>query len=183
MNAVVDNRTSVQPDFEDIYRVNYRKVRNLCAYLLNSGSAAEDAAHEVFLRVQRKINSYNPDYSISNWILKIASNYCVDLLRKRGREKQLFIQDPADTTDPFSDRPSPIEQILTFEKGQTVRQALVSLNEKLRIPLILSFYNDFSYDEIASVLNISRNTVATLLFRGKRQLRDKLKKESYHAMP
>ena len=171
------------PDFADIYREHHRRVLNLCSYLLNSGDAAEDAAHEVFLRVQRKMETYNPDYSFSSWILKIASNYCVDVLRRRGTEKRLFLPDLAESPDPASDQPSPLGEILTSEKGETVRRALASLDEKFRIPLILSFYNDYSYDEIAAALSIPRNTVATLLFRGKQQLREKLKKEDRHAMP
>jgi len=183
MNAAAELPMSIEPDFSGIYRDHHRRVFNLCAYLLNSGDAAEDAAHEVFLRVQRRMETYNPDYSLSNWILKIASNYCMDLLRRRRTEKRLFVPDPSESPDPSSDQPSPLGEILVSEKGENVRRALTSLDDKFRIPLILSFYNDFSYDEIAAALSIPRNTVATLLFRGKQQLREKLKKEKYHAMP
>jgi len=182
MSAAAELPMSTELDFSDIYHGHHRKVYNLCAYLLNSGDAAEDAAHEVFIRVQSRIETYNPDYSLSNWILKIASNYCVDVLRRRGKEKRLFVPDSPESLDPSSDRLNALGEILTTEKGKNVRQALASLNDKFRIPLILSFYNDFSYDEIAAALSIPRNTVATLLFRGKQQLREKLKKEKYHAM-
>ena len=85
MIATAEAPMPTELDFTDIYREHHRRVFNLCAYLLNSGDAAEDAAQEVFIRVQRKIDTYNPEFSLSNWILKIASNYCVDLLRKRGK--------------------------------------------------------------------------------------------------
>ena len=171
-----------EPDFADIYRKHHRRVFNLCAFLLNSREAAEDAVQEVFIRVQRKIETFNPDYSLSNWILKISSNYCVDLLRRRRTEKRLFVSDLSDVHDPSSGQPSPLGEILTSEEGKNVRRALASLDEKFRIPLVLAFYNDFTYDEIAAALGIPRNTVATLLFRGKQQLRGKLKKEKHHAM-
>jgi RNA polymerase sigma-70 factor (ECF subfamily) len=183
MNAAGESHRPAVADFAGIYREHHRRVLNLCTYLLNSATAAEDAAHEVFLRVQRNLDAYNPAYCISNWILKIASNYCMDLLRKRAREKRLFVADPPDVPDPSSNRPGALGEILKSETGRNVRRALASLNDKFRIPLILSFYNDFSYDEIAAFLDIPRNTVATLLFRGKQQLREKLKKEKYHAMP
>jgi RNA polymerase sigma-70 factor (ECF subfamily) len=182
MNATAELPMPTEPDFDDIYRSHHRRVYNLCAFLLNSGDAAEDAAHEVFIRVQRRIETYNPDYSLSNWILKIASNYCVDVLRRRRTEQRLFVPDPSGSPDPSSGQPSPLGEILTSEKGKNIRRALSSLNEKFRIPLILAFYNDFTYDEIAAALSIPRNTVATLLFRGKQQLREKLKKEKHHAM-
>jgi uncharacterized membrane protein len=103
MNAVAETPMSTEPDLESIYREHYRKVYNLCAYLLNSGHAAEDAAHEVFLRVHRNIGTFNPDYSPSNWIMKIASNYCMDLLRKRGRERRLFWLVPGMKRAPLAD--------------------------------------------------------------------------------
>jgi RNA polymerase sigma-70 factor (ECF subfamily) len=183
MIATAESPMPTELDFTDIYSEHYRRVFNLCAYLLNSGDTAEDAAQEVFMRVQRKIDTYNPEFSLSNWILKIASNYCVDLLRKRGKEKRLFVPDTSESLDPSSDKPSPLRNILTSEKGKRVRCAIASLDEKFRTPLILAFYNDFTYDEIAESMGIPRNTVATLLFRGKQQLREKLKKENYHDLP
>ncbi len=183
MNATAELPMSTEPDFTEIYQEHHRRVFNLCAYLLNSGDAAEDAAQEVFMRVQRKIDTYNPEFSISNWILKIASNYCVDLLRKQGREKRLFVLDTSESLDPLSDKPNPLRNILKSEKGRRVRHAIASLHEKFRTPLILAFYNDFTYDEIAETMGVPRNTVATLLFRGKQQLREKLKKENYHDLP
>jgi len=183
MNATAELPMSTEPDFTEIYQEHHRRVFNLCAYLLNSGDAAEDAAQEVFMRVQRKIDTYNPEFSISNWILKIASNYCVDLLRKQGREKRLFVLDTSESLDPSSDKPNPLRNILKSEKGRRVRHAIASLHEKFRTPLILAFYNDFTYEEIAETMGVPRNTVATLLFRGKQQLREKLKKENYHDLP
>jgi RNA polymerase sigma-70 factor (ECF subfamily) len=174
---------STEWDFADIYREHHRKVFNLCVYLLSSRDAAEDAAHEVFLRAQRKIETYDPALPFSNWILKIASNYCLDVLRRRGTERQLFGIDVSEFPDPSSDQPSPLGEILSSEQGKNVRHALGSLPDKFRIPLVLAYYNEFSYDVIAAALHISRNTVATLLFRGKQQLRRKLKKEKRHDVP
>ena len=170
-------------DFEAIYQEHHRKVYNLCAYLLNSRDAAEDAAHEVFLRAHRKMDTYDPALPFSTWILKVASNHCVDILRRRGTEKRLFGIEASDVLDPASDRPSPLGEVLTFEQGEKVRRALVSLPDKFRVPLVLAYYNEFSYDEIAAAMQIPRNTVATLLFRGKQLLREKLKKEKHHDVP
>jgi DNA-directed RNA polymerase specialized sigma24 family protein len=72
MNAPAEELMSPGPDFADIYREHHRRVFNLCAYLLKSGDAAEDAAHEVFIRVQRRIETYNPDYPLSSWILHLG---------------------------------------------------------------------------------------------------------------
>jgi len=174
---------ATERDFEDIYREHHRRVFNLCAYLLNAPNAAEDAAHEVFLRVQRRMDTYDPALPFSSWILKVASNYCIDILRRRGLEKRLFGVDSSESLDLSSDKPSPLTQVLTAEQGETVRRALGSLPDKFRIPIVLTYYNEYSYDQIAATMRIPRNTVATLLFRGKQLLREKLKKEKHDEMP
>jgi RNA polymerase sigma-70 factor (ECF subfamily) len=182
VDAIAELPMTTEKEFSDIYRGHHRRVLNLCAYLLNSRTAAEDAAHEVFLRAHRKMDTYDPALSFSNWILKVASNYCVDILRRRQREKRLFETDPSESLDFSSNQPGPLAQLLTSEQGRSIRRALGSLPEKFRIPLVLAYYNEFSYDEIAAALDTPRNTVATLLFRGKQLLREKLKKESNHDM-
>jgi RNA polymerase sigma-70 factor, ECF subfamily len=167
-------------DFAAVYREHRRRVYNLCAYMLNSREAAEDAAHEVFLRVHRKIETYDPALPFSKWILKVSSNLCVDILRRRGTEKRLFGIDAADVPDRCSGGPSPLGEMLSSEQGESVRRVLGSLPAKFRVPLVLAYYNEFSYDEIAAALSVPRNTVATLLYRGKQQMREKLRKEKRH---
>jgi RNA polymerase sigma-70 factor, ECF subfamily len=182
MYAIAEMPMHIEWDFGEIYREHYPKVLNLCAYLLNSREAGEDAAHEVFLRVQKKIDLYNPAFSLSTWILKIASNYCLDILRRRGTERRLFRVDPEMPELP-SANPTPLNEMITCERGESVRRALRSLAEEFRVPLVLSYYNDFSYEEIAAALELPRNTIATRIFRGKQLLREKLKKERRHELP
>jgi RNA polymerase sigma-70 factor, ECF subfamily len=183
MYALAERLMDTEQDFEDIYRKHHRRVLNLCAYLLDSHHAAEDAAHEVFLRAQRKMETYDPALPFSSWILKVASNYCIDILRRRGLEKRLFGVDASESLNLSSNQPSPLTQTLSAEQGKIVRRALGSLPDKFRVPIVLAYYNEYSYDQIASVMRIPRNTVATLLFRGKQLLREKLTKEKHHEVP
>jgi RNA polymerase sigma-70 factor, ECF subfamily len=183
MHAMSERLMDTERDFEAIYQEHYRKVFNLCAYLLNSHNAAEDAAHEVLMRAQRRIDTYDPTLPFSSWILKVASNYCVDILRRRGLENRLFGVDSSESLALSSGKPGPLAQILSAEQGKTVRQALGSLPDKFRVPLVLAYYNEYSYDQIAAVMRMPRNTIATLLFRGKKLLREKLRKEQHHEMP
>jgi RNA polymerase sigma-70 factor (ECF subfamily) len=183
MYATAELPMSTEWDFDDTYREHYRRVFNLCAYLLKSRDKAEDAVHEVFLRAQRRIETYDPALPFSNWILKIATNHCLDILRRRGTERRLFGIDASESLDPPSRQSSPLGDMLSSEQGKSVRRALGSLPDKLRVPLVLAYYNEFNYNEIAAALHIPRNTVATLLFRGKKELRKRLKKENYDAMP
>ena len=161
-------------EFEAIYSTHYRRVLSLCRYLLNSPDKAEDAAHEVFLRAHSKMDSYNPAYPLSTWLLKIASNYCIDLLRRKTTELRIFDHDTNESYEPPSAGTSPLGEMLAAERGHDVRRALRSLTEKYRVPLVLAYYNELSYEEISEILGVERTQVAVLIFRGKEHLRHRL---------
>jgi len=176
MLATVDAKPSAPQDFDEIYRSQYRRVLNLCRYLLNSLDRAEDAAHEVFLRVHRRIETYNPALPISSWILRIASNHCIDLLRHSARERRVIDIDTAERLDVPSVASSPLKEVLLAEQGQDVRSALSAIPEKYRVPLVLAYYNELDYSEISEILGVERTQVALLIFRGKQQMRQQLAK-------
>ncbi len=174
MNTPVEPKPHFDHDFADVYKSHYRRIFSLCRYLLNSFDAAEDAAHEVFLRAQRKLATYDPSLPFSSWLSGIASHYCIDLLRRRTTEKRIFDLDSSDAAEVRTGGPSPLGEMIAAERGHDVRNALSQLPEKYRVPLVLAYYNEMSYDEIAATLGLGRNHVATLIFRGKQQLRQKL---------
>jgi RNA polymerase sigma-70 factor (ECF subfamily) len=175
MYAPVEPQTPFDHDFAEIYKTHYRRVFSLCRYLLNSFDAAEDATHEVFLRAKRKLATYDPALPFSSWLSGIATNHCIDLLRRRTTEKRLFEMVGSDGAEAPSAGLSPLGHMMAAERGHDVRNALSTLSEKYRVPLVLAYYNEMSYDEIAAALGLGRNHVATLIFRGKQQLREKLK--------
>jgi RNA polymerase sigma-70 factor, ECF subfamily len=173
MHTPVETRSPFEEDFADLYKAHYRRVFSLCRYLLNSFDAAEDATHEVFLRSQRKLATYDPSLPFSKWLCGIATNHCIDLLRRRGTEKRIFDLGN-DKAEPPSLTLTPLGEMMAAERGHDVRNALSQLPEKYRVPLVLAYYNEMSYDHIAEALGLGRNHVATLFFRGKQQLRKKL---------
>ncbi len=179
MSALVE---TMEQDFTAIYQSQHPRVLRLCRYLLNSVDAAEDAAHEVFVRAQARLSTYDPSLPMSSWLSGIASNYCIDVLRRRSTEKRLFDLDAAELPDSPSRGPGALGEILVAERGNEVRAALAGLADKYRVPLVLVYYNEMSYDEIAETLGLTRNLVATLIFRAKQQLRRKLQKEKYRGM-
>jgi len=183
MDAIVEQQTTMEQSFTDLYKEHHRRVFHLCAYLLKSRHAAEDAAHDVFFRAQSRLETYDRALPFSSWILKVASNHCIDILRRRGIEKRLFETDEPEALNLSSSQPSPLSNILSAEQGKMVRSALDSLPDKFRVPIVLAYYSEFNYEQIAAVLQIPRNTVATLLFRGKQLLREKLRKENHREVP
>src|SRR5436190_11173522 len=99
MHVPVEPKTPFDQDFAEIYKMHYRRVFSLCRYLLNSFDSAEDATHEVFLRAQRKLVTYDPSLPFSSWLSGIATNHCIDLLRRRTTEKRIFDVDATDAAD------------------------------------------------------------------------------------
>jgi RNA polymerase sigma-70 factor (ECF subfamily) len=176
MVEAVTAQNPTEQDFEAIYNTHYRRVLNLCRYLLNSPDKAEDASHEVFMRAHAKLDTYNPEFPMSTWLLKIASNYCIDLLRRRTAEHRIFDRNAGEDYEPPSGGASPLGEVLEAERGQDVRRALGGLTEKYRVPLVLAYYNELSYEEISEILGVERTQVAVLIFRGKQHLRQRLGK-------
>lgn len=160
----------------ELYRRYVRRVFGLCRYLLDSRESAEDATSEVFLKLQRSIESYDGTTPFPGWLLRVASNQCIDILRRRKRGRQVFVEveDAAAVSEVGSSEPSPLASIISSEDRAQVRDAIASLPDNYRVPLVLRYYGELSYDEIAQQLGLQRNHVATLLFRAKRELRQKL---------
>lgn len=156
--------------FAAIYQAFSRRVYGLCRKILGPGPVAEDAQSEIFARTQRSLDRYDPERPFDRWILTIASNHCLNLLRRQRRERALFVGEPlaAEDRDPA---PSPLAQLQTEEERRRLRAAIERLPDNYRVPLVLRYYGELSYDEIAAQLEITRDNVAILLFRAKRSLR------------
>ena len=160
----------------EIYRHYFRRVFGLCRYLLNSREGAEDATSEVFLKLQRTIESYDGSIPFPRWLLRVAGNHCIDALRRRQRGLKVFVEveDGAAVIEAASSQPSPLGALLSAQERAQVRDTIARLPENYRVPLILRYYGELSYDEIAHELGLERNNVAALIFRAKQELRRKL---------
>jgi len=164
----------VSADFEPLYREHYPRVYGLCRKLLGGSGEAQDAAQEVFMRAHKAIASYDTTQPFAPWIFSIASNYCVDLIRRRSRERNLFDDAQTEIEALEADAPSPPELIANSERDGALRAAVAALPEKYRVPLMLAYFNGSSYDEIAAALDITRTHVGVLLLRAKKELRRSL---------
>ena len=160
----------------EIYRRYVQRVFGLCRHMLDSRESAEDATSEVFLKLQRSIESYDGSIPFPRWLLRVAGNQCIDALRRRHRGRQVFVEveDGAAVAEPAGSEPSPLGAVLSTEERVQVRDAIARLPENYRVPLVLRYYGELSYDEIAQQLGLQRNYVAALIFRAKQELRRKL---------
>ncbi len=159
----------------EIYRLYAKRVFGLCRYMLDSRESAEDATGEVFLKLQRSIERYDGLVPFHRWLLRVAGNLCIDVLRSRRRGRQVVKGEAGVAAiEAVSSELSPLRAVLSTEERTKVREAIARLPENYRVPLVLRYYSELSYDEIAQQLGLKRDYVAALLFRAKQELRRKL---------
>jgi RNA polymerase sigma-70 factor, ECF subfamily len=163
----------------EIYRLYVRRVFGLCRYILESRESAEDATSEVFLKLRRSIESYDGSIPFPKWLLRVAANQCIDVLRRRKRGRQVIVEvEEGIAVEAASPEPSPLGAVLSTEERAQVRNAIARLPENYRVPLVLRYYGELSYDEIAKQLELQKNNVAALIFRAKKDLRRTLSHRS-----
>jgi RNA polymerase sigma-70 factor, ECF subfamily len=172
MNSVTRNDlVSDQDAFAGLYQEFHPGVLRLCRYMLGSHEEAEDAANEVFVRLPRALETYDTKQPFQPWLSRVASNYCVDLLRSRRSEQRILEPSDPDGPEPAAETISPLQELLWHEEREAVRAAIDRLPDQYRVPLVLRYYNELSYDQIGENMGLSRAHVATLIFRAKGELR------------
>jgi RNA polymerase sigma-70 factor (ECF subfamily) len=163
--------------FAELYRRFSRRVRSLCFHLLGSREDAEDATSEVFLKVRGAFQRYDKSSPFGPWALSIATNHCLDRLRRRRREGHLFEALLEESETPGAGL-SPLAELLAEEQRGRLARALAALPDRYRIPLALRYQAEMSYDEIATRLGVTREQVGIALFRGKQILRRALSRDA-----
>ncbi len=112
----------------DLYRRFVRRVFGLCRYMLGSRESAEDATSEVFLKLQRSIESYDGSIPFPKWLLRVAGNHCIDSLRRRQRGLKVFVEvEDATAIDARSSELSPLGAVISTEERTQVRDAIARL--------------------------------------------------------
>jgi RNA polymerase sigma-70 factor (ECF subfamily) len=157
--------------FEILYKEYYVRVFGLCRRLLNSAPLAEDATQEAFMRAYRNFKKYDSTLPFWQWIASIANNHCVDLLRRANRTEKLFGDEEVELGLIDSPKEQVVNALINSEDARTLAAAITRLPDKYRVPLVLAYFNNASYDQIAKDLSISRSHVGVLLLRAKQQLR------------
>ncbi len=139
--------------------------------MVNNTSDAEDLTIEAFGKAFRFIDSFTPEYAFSTWLFRIATNNCIDFIRK----KQLLptpidqIQEDIDnmTVNIQSDLPDPEEMLINDQKIAVLREIVSQLKPRYRKLIELRYFKEYSYEEIASEMKLPIGTVKAQLFRAK----------------
>lgn len=150
-------------------------VYNLCYRILGERGEAEDAAQEAFLRAYLNLSRYDRERSFKTWVLSIASNYCIDRLRRRRLQWMSLDDEPvADRLALHSADPEPEPATLDRERSQAIQKMLGELSPDYRAVVVLRYWYEYSYAEIADMLETTESAVKSRLFRARQALADKL---------
>ncbi len=157
----------------DLYRQYAAAIFRFCRRVLPTREDAEDATTEIFMKVKQKLATYDSSRPFTAWLYKVASNHCWDTLRRRRIRQDLETGD-LETLPLEHPDPGQLERLQLEHTGKEVRTGLAKLPDRARMALVLRYYADMSYDEIADTLGVRRAFVGVLLLRARHQLREAL---------
>ena len=167
--------------FEELVNRYRSRLIGVMEHLVQGLDQAEDLAQEVFMRVYRARETYSPDAKFSTWLFTIANNVASNALRKHSKRKEVHLnvgssgQMPAQTMENMVKEASglmPTRQLDKSELSEIVRMAIQSLNERQRMALLLSKFENMSYIDIATTMDLSVQAVKSLLSRARGKLKE-----------
>ena len=169
-------RQGNQEAFAKLVEAYQVPVYNLAYRMLGSTAEAEDATQETFLRVYTRFDTYDPTRKLSSWILSIASHHCVDRLRRR-RESTVSMEEIMAWRWVPDEKPRPEERVVTREKSREMRRILDALPAQYRLVIVLRYWYDMSYEEIADVTESTVSAVKSRLHRARQVVASMLETE------
>jgi RNA polymerase sigma-70 factor (ECF subfamily) len=168
--------------FNEIVARYQNKVYNYICHMVGAGAEAEDLAQETFVRAYLSIHSFQSRASLNTWLFRIATNLCIDYLRRHKKTKALttLLHREGSEEAALQERELPDERfepqrnLLSKELAEHLDRALQSLPEKLRTVMLLYDVEGLSYEEIAQIVDCPLGTVKSRLFHARAGLRAKL---------
>ena len=154
-----------------LYRQYAPAIFRFCRRSMPTREDAEDATAEIFIKVREKLGQYDPSRPFTAWLYTVSANHCWDMLRRRRVRQDLETGDVDDMPLAHPD-PGQLERLMTDSTNHQLRSALGKMPARARMALVLRYYSEMSYDEIADTLGVRRTFVGVLLLRARHQLRE-----------
>lgn len=185
-NVKGTKRLNPSLNFEEMYQQYGERVLNLAFRMTGNAEEARDLTQDIFVRIYENMDSYRGDAQVYTWIYRIATNHVLNHLKKSKRRSWMAwldrsvgdaFRDEKDEQDIAAMLPQekPDQKMEKNEREKIVWNAICQLPPIYRIPLVLNRYEEMSYNEIAEVMTISLNTVASRLHRATGMLAESLK--------
>ena len=169
--------------FQMLFDKYKKRVINYCYRFSGNHAIAEELAQETFIRVYQGAGRYRPKARFSTWIFKIATNVCLNELRKpvyRNKVESLDNLNGHEGTELKNGGPKSVHEDLEDNETQhVIRKAMKALPEKQRAALLLRIDEEFSYKEIGKQMGCSENHVKILIYRAREKLKDMLEQGNH----
>ena len=162
--------------FAQLMRDNEKRIYNLTLRMTENPEDAMDLAQEAFLNAWRGLKFFKGDSAFSTWVYRLASNACIDHLRRKKRRQDIDLPMPADEEDDSQpdipdERFQPEQELERQELRRAVANGLEQLSDEHRQVLVMREINGLSYQEIADVLDLEAGTVKSRIARARNSLR------------
>ncbi len=164
--------------FEALIEGYEDKIYSLAFRMLGNSEDARDAAQETLLKAYSGLQRFRGDASFSTWIYRIAKNVCLDILRRRSKQRTYSLDEPMELGDGevsrqfAGDMPAPEDVVMHGEVRDSINSALAEISEHHRVVIILRDIEGFTYEEIANILEIELGTVKSRLYRARASLHE-----------
>lgn len=184
MDALVNKRIKQvlkgdQNAYADIVNLYQHKLYQVCYRMLSNQQEAEDIAQEAFIRAYINLHSYDQKRKFSTWLYRIATNLCIDRIRKKKPDYYLDAEVAGtDGLDMYSqiaaDELLPEEAVEQMELQDRIQYEISRLPDKYRSVIVLKYIEELSLQEISEILDMPLGTVKTRIHRGREALRKQL---------
>lgn len=161
--------------FTELYNTYKNTIYNTAMFILGNRALAEEITQEVFLTIYSKAMEIRHPESIKKWITTVTTNACINCLKKESK----IIPYEENVIKNFYDKSNQStleDKLIQKELYEEVFSLILQLPKNLKIPTILYYYNDFSYEEISSIMNCPTGTVKSRLFNAKKIIRKEMMK-------
>ncbi|MDX2415028.1 MAG: sigma-70 family RNA polymerase sigma factor [Bacteroidales bacterium] len=184
LRLVILAREGNEKAFADLMNRYKDSIYYMLLKMVNNPSDADDLTIEAFGKAFKNIHLYTPNYAFSTWLFRIATNNCIDFIRRKKSTPTTFDQHQNEHDSPASNlqsnTPDPEEVLIKQQKITHLKYVVSQLKPQYRKLIELRFFKEYSYEEIASELNIPLGTVKAQIFRAKELLYNILKKTGRH---
>jgi RNA polymerase sigma-70 factor (ECF subfamily) len=159
--------------FENIVRRYGDWVHRLAYRMVYDADEARDLSQEVFLRLYRSFDKYDPERPFGPWFFRLATNVCLNACKRRKRRPMTFqtLEDAERSFDPPGGEAGGAEEAGKKDMGAHVREAVLKLPPAYRLAVSLRYLKELSYEEMAEILDVPLGTVKNRLFRAREKLK------------